>query len=95
MKCKDCKDTACSYRTTDAETECVWNPQARAYIKHDNGKVEILLSPKALWISETAVKLIAQIPYEYVTDSIGKAEPRHLYAARVAKEMADVIFGEN
>ena len=97
MKCKDCKDSACSYRTTDAEMECVWNPQARAYIKHDNGKVEILLSPKALWISETAVKLLAEIPYEYVGSGVGGQvmEPKHIYAARIAKEMADVIFGEN
>lgn len=79
MKCKDCNQN-CPYRTSDAEKDCVYQTSQ-------------LLSAKAQWISDTAVKLIASIPYEWVTDGLGKTEPRHLYAARMAKEMADAIFG--
>ena len=57
---------------------------------------QVILSQKEQWISETAVKLLLSIPYEYVCSGIGgqTIEARHLYAARIAKEMADVIFGE-
>lgn len=96
MKCKDCNVVGCSYRTTNAEQECCYSNQS-PYITHDKADINIMLSPKALWISETACKLIAQIPYEYVGSGIGgqTMEARHLYAARIAKEMADVIFGES
>ena len=64
--------------------------------RSDDGEVKVMLSPKALWISETVLRLIAEIPYEYVCSGVGgqTMEPRHIYAARIAKEMADVIFGE-
>lgn len=69
----------------------------KPHIVKDSGEVKILLSPKALWISETVVKLIAEIPYEYVGSGVGGQvmEAKHIYAARIAKEMADVIFGES
>lgn len=65
-------------------------------ISQNSGEVKVMLSPKALWVSETAVKLLAEIPYEYVGSGVGgqTMEARHIYAARIAKEMADVIFGE-
>ena len=87
MKCKDCTDVMCPHRTTDGETECKWSVISSV----DTNP----LSPKARWISETAVKILASIPYEYVSSGIGgqTMEPRHLYAARIAKEMADTIFG--
>ena len=93
MKCKDCNTAGCPYRTSNAEQECQYNTTLH-YTEKSEG-VNILLSPKALWISETACKLIAQIPYEYVSSGVGgqTMEARHLYAARIAKEMADVIFG--
>ncbi len=81
MKCKDCNQWICVHRTTDAEKDCVYQANGQPY------------SAKAQWISDTAVKLIASIPYEWVTNGLGKAEPRHLYAARIASEMADAIFG--
>ena len=71
------------------------NYMANTHIANDSGDVNLMLSPKDLWISETACKLIAQIPYEYVSSGVGgqTMEARHIYAARIAKEMADVIFG--
>lgn len=81
MKCKDCNQQICVHRTTDAEKDCVYQANGQSY------------SAKAQWISDTAIKLIASIPYEWVTDGLGKTEPRHLYAVRIAKEMADTIFG--
>lgn len=93
MKCKDCNTVGCPYRTSNAEQECQYNTILH-YTEKSEG-FDILLSPKALWISETACKLIAQIPYEYVNSGVGgqTMEARHIYAARIAKEMADVIFG--
>ena len=85
MKCKDCTEMICGHRTTDAEMECYYSQYAQPSS-----------SPtKEQWISDTAVKLIASIPYEYVTSGVGgqTMEPRHIYAARIAKEMADTIFG--
>lgn len=69
----------------------------KPHIVKDSGEVKILLSPKALWISETVVKLIAEIPFEYVGSGVGGQvmEAKHIYAARIAKEMADVIFGDD
>lgn len=95
MKCKDCTVAGCMYRTSNAEQECYYNTQS-PYISQNSGEVKVMLSPKALWISETAVKLLSEIPYEYVGSGVGGQvmEARHLYAARIAKEMADVIFGE-
>ena len=81
MKCKDCNQWGCVYRTTDAEKDCAYQANGQSY------------SAKAQWISDTAVKLMTSIPYEWVTNGLGKAEPRHLYAARIASEMADAIFG--
>ena len=97
MKCKECNTPGCVYRTSNAEEECYYTRYSeRPYILVDNGKsdVKVMLSPKAQWISETVVKLISDIPYEYVCSGVGgqTMEPRHLYAARIAKEMADVIF---
>lgn len=94
MKCKDCNVPGCHYRTSNAERECYYNQIQ--YVPNENSKVEVTLSPKALWISETVVKLIAEIPYEYVGSRVGgqTMEARHIYAARIAKEMADVIFDE-
>ena len=85
MKCKDCTNTICGYRTSDAEMECYYSQYAQSS-----------LSNKEQWISDTAVKLVASIPYEYVTSGAGGQimEPRHIYAVRIAKEMADVIFGD-
>ena len=95
MKCKDCNVTGCSYRTSNAEQECYYNQHIQ-YTSKESSEVKVMLSPKALWISETAVKLIAEIPYEYVSFGVGgqTMEAKHIYAARIAKEMADVIFGE-
>ena len=85
MKCKDCTDMICGHRTSDAEMECYYSQNALPQSSQT----------KEQWISDTAVKLIASIPYEYVTSGAGGqiVEPRHIYAARIAKEMADVIFG--
>ena len=82
------------HRTSNAEQECYYN--THPYISQNSGEVKVMLSPKALWISETAVKLLAEIPYEYVGSGVGgqTMEARHIYAARIAKEMADVIFGK-
>ena len=87
MKCKDCTMPSCHYRTTDGEHECY-------YFKVSNTSIpQTPMSRKEQWISETAVKLIECIPYEYVTSANGQVmEARHIYAARIAKEMADVIF---
>ena len=84
MKYKDCADVICPHRTTDAEMECYYYQYSQP-----------LAQTKEQWISDTAVKLIASIPCEYVTNGVGgqTMEPRHIYAARIAKEMADVIFG--
>jgi len=87
MKCKDCADMICPHRTTDAEMECYYYQYSQPLVSQT----------KEQWISDTVVKLIANIPYEYVTSGVeGQTmEPRHIYAARVAKEMADIIFGKN
>ena len=79
----------CLYRTSDGEQECY-------YFKVSNTSIpQIPMSKKEQWISETAVNLIASIPYEYVTSANGQVmEARHIYAARIAKEMADEIFGK-
>ena len=72
------------YRTSDGEKECYYSQFAEP----------APISSKEQWISDTAIKLIATIPYEYVTSCNGQInEPRHIYAAKIAKEMADVIFG--
>ena len=96
MKCKDCKIPVCSYRTSSGEQECYYNTQP-PYFPKNSEDIKIMISPKDLWISETAVKLLAEIPCEYVGSGVGgqTMEARHLYAARIAKEMADVIFGED
>lgn len=85
MKCKDCADMICAHRTTDAEMECYYYQ----YLQPQESQT------KEQWISDMVVKLIANIPYKYVISVIDghTMEPRHIYAARVAKEMADVIFG--
>ena len=85
MKCKDCTDMICGHRTSDAEMECYYSQYAQPTQK---------TMSKEEWIADTAVKLIASIPYEYVTSGTGgqTMEPRHIYAARIAKEMADVVF---
>jgi hypothetical protein len=81
---------ACAYRTTDRETECVYDEVLYTY----STNTQSTLSNKELWISDMIVKLIASIPYEFVSSCNGQVnEPRHLYAARIAKEMADQIFG--
>ena len=85
MKCKDCTDMICGHRTSDAEIECYYSQYALPQSSQT----------KEQWISDTIVKLIASIPYEYVSGADGQIiEPRHIYAARVAREMADVIFGQ-
>lgn len=75
----------CCHRSTNAEMECYYYQYSQP----------LASQTKEQWISDTAVKLIADIPYEYVTSgACGQTtEPRHIYAARIAKEMADVIFG--
>ena len=85
MKCKDCADMICCHRSTDAVMECYYYQYS----------LPLASQTKEQWISDTVVKLIAGIPYEYVTSGVGgqTTEPRHIYAARIAKEMADVIFG--
>ena len=95
MKCKDCTVAGCYYRTSNAEQECYYNQNIQ-YIPKESGEIKVMLSQKALWISETAVKILAGIPYEYVGSGVGgqTMEARHIYAARIAKEMADAIFGE-
>ena len=76
----------CGHRTSDAEMECYYSQCALPQSSQT----------KEQWISDTAVKLIASIPYEYVTSGVGgqTMEARHVYAARIAKEMADVVFGK-
>jgi len=32
MKCKDCKDTMCNHRTTDAEKECIFEETITATV---------------------------------------------------------------
>ena len=87
MKCKDCTEAICPHRTTDGETECYYYQYAQP--------ISVAEINKAQWIADTAIKLIAQIPYEYVSSCNGQVnEPRHIYAARIAKEMADVIYGK-
>ena len=95
MKCKECNIPGCLYRTSNAEQECYYNQQIQ-HVQRESSEVKVMLSPKALWISETVVKLIADIPYEYVSSGVGgqTMEARHIYAVRIAKEMADVIFDE-
>lgn len=102
MKCKDCTEMICPHRTTDGERECYYQQYADFTVTCPSSQRQTnteaapngTLTSKELWISDTAVKLIAQIPYEYVTSCNGQInEPRHLYAARIAKEMADQIFG--
>ena len=75
----------CCHRSTNAEMECYYYQYSQP----------LASQTKEQWISDTAVKLIADMPYEYVTSGAGvqTTEPRHIYAARIAKEMADVIFG--
>lgn len=98
MKCKDCTEGICPYRTTDGERECYYQQYADFTVTYPNTseqpKVLTPLAHKEQWISDMIVKLMASIPYEYVTSCNGQInEPRHLYAARIAKEMADQIFG--
>lgn len=102
MKCKDCTEMICAYRTTDGERECYYQQYADFTVTCPNTSGQIkaettpngTLTDKELWISDMIVKLIASIPYEFVTSCNGQInEPRHLYAARIAKEMADQIFG--
>lgn len=98
MKCKDCTEMICPYRTTDGERECYYMQYADFTVTvpspTEQPKIETtLLSNKEQWVSDMIVKLIASIPYEFVTSCNGQVnEPRHLYAARIAKEMADQIF---
>lgn len=90
MKCKDCNSMTCPYRTTDGETECVYDEVHYTF----STNTQSTLFNKEQWIADMIVKLIASIPYEFVTSCNGQVnEPRHLYAARIAKEMADQIFG--
>lgn len=70
----------------------VYSPEDLEFIQDEN--MDYNEANKLKWISDTAVKLLASIPYDYVIkDAVGTSEPRHKYAARIAKEMADVIFG--
>lgn len=80
----------CPYRTTDGEKKCVYDEVRYTF----STNTQSTLSNKEQWIADMIVKLIASIPYEFVTSCNGQVnEPRHLYAARIAKEMADQIFG--
>lgn len=92
----------CPHRTTDGERDCYYMQYADFTVTCPNtsGQTKAETTPngtltnKELWISDMIVKLIASIPYKYVTSCNGQVnEPRHLYAARIAKEMADQIFG--
>lgn len=96
MHCKNCKDPLCSYRREGEEAECSWPGQIKTLYIEGETEVQIALSPKALWISETAVKIFTSISCDYVTSGIGgqKHETRQTYAARIAKEMAEVIFSD-
>lgn len=91
MKCKECTEVICSHRTTDRETECYYTK----YADFTSSRQEEHAISKEEWISDTAIKLLSRMPYEYVTSGVGgqTMEPRHIYAARIAKEMANAIFG--
>lgn len=77
----------CSKRTTDAEKECYYSNQVV-----DPNMQTCGISPKDLWISETAVRIMREIPYAYVIPFGNTMIAKHIYAATVAKEMADAIF---
>lgn len=86
MKCKDCTDFICNHRTTNAEMDCFYERYAQPSSTPS----------KEEWIADTAIKLMSAIPYEYVSSGVSgqNSEPRHIYATRIAKEMANEIFGQ-
>ena len=86
MKCKDCTELHCPYRTSDGEKECY-------YYTLDKDSRNVGLTSKGLWIADVAVKILASCPYPYMSLDGYNSIPAAEYAAEQAKRMANKIFG--
>lgn len=88
MKCKDCSQTKCPYRTSDAEQVCYY-----CYSKKpDNNSIKAGLTQKQLWIADVSVKILASCPYPYMSVDGHRFISAAEYAAIQARTMADKIF---
>lgn len=87
MKCKDCKSTLCSYKTSDAEKDCFYEshldyPMPRDLWNNDNTNWQALRNQAAIAAMQGVMNFFGSLNYNRET------------IAELAVEQADALIEE-